>query len=385
MAQEVIFANRQATSSLKWDGYEGLFGAKELLPLWVADMDFEVCDPIKRAIEARHTHSVFGYPHIDDGFFDAIIYWHKRRYGEVVKREWIVTGVGVAGGIFAALEAFSEKGDGALIMPPVYGPFFAIPRALGRKIVEMPLSWQEGEVGLDFGLLENILKEKKPKVAIFCHPHNPLGKAWKPDELAQIGALCSKYGCLVVSDEIHSDIVYRGVRHQPFYTINDECVCLFAPTKSFNIPGLNVSYAIIKNEKIRKKYENIAHSMHATLPNAFGIEALKAAYLEGEEWLESLLIKLESNKKTVVDFLKDKPYALSYEPQATYLAWIDFAPSGLDASQIRKKLLNEAKVALSGGDFFYGGKSTTCHRLNFATSQTLLTQGLESINRAFVN
>jgi len=382
MAQEVVFADRIGTNSLKWDGYEGVFHRDDLLPLWVADMDFCACEPIQKALARRLTHHVYGYPYADDGFYEAIIYWHQKRYGETVEREWIVPLSGVVAGIYAALEILTAKGDKIAVMPPVYGPFFSVPREMERVVVEVPLIVNE-RVEIDFETLETALSSQEIKALIFCHPHNPLGKVWTKEQLNTLVELCDKYGCKVISDEIHSDTLYDSARHQPLYALTDGAICLFAPTKTFNIPGLNVAYAIIKDEKSRKRYEKIAHAMHITLPNAFGIEALKAAYFEGDEWLKAVLKTLESNKKIVVDFFKDKPYAKVYEPQATYLAWIDFAPCGLDASQIRKKLLDDARVGLSGGDFFYGGKSTTCHRLNFATSPDVLLDSLQKINGAF--
>ncbi len=348
-------------------------------------MDFEVCDAVKRALQNRQQHALYGYPVVDDLFFESIIGWHKCRYGCDVKREWIVPLNGVVSAIFATIEMLTGLDDAVMLFSPVYGPFFSVPRATLRKVVEVPLVLGD-DCSIDFELLECSLSANRPKVLIFCHPHNPIGRAWKAFELERLAKLCAQYGCRVISDEIHSDIYFDGVRHHPFYALDyDGGISLFAPTKSFNLPGLNVAYAIIKDTQTRDSFYKLASAMHITLPNIFGIEALKAAYNGGEEWLDGLLALLADNRAFVKEFFTDKSYAKFYNPEATYLGWIDFAPSGLSDSQIRHKLLDEAKVGLSGGDFFFGGKSTSFHRINFATSRDNLQSGLDKIDLAFAN
>lgn len=386
MAKEVKHLDRQDTNSLKWDGYESVFHRDDLLPLWVADMDFEVAPAIKKALKKRQSHAIYGYPVVDDGFYQAIIHWHKSRFCAKVSREEIAPLNGVVSAIFAALQAFSDNGDRVALLSPVYGPFFTVPTALERVVVEIALGVDEGGFFIDFDRFEAEISKHKPKVLIFCHPHNPIGKVWSKDDLARTADICAKHNCLIISDEIHADIIYEDKKHTPFYEIvSSNLISLFAPTKSFNLPGLNIAYAIIKDKNLKAKFEKTAHAMHITLPNTFGIEALKAAYFDGEKWLESLLLKLDKNRAIVDMFFANKSYARFYLPEATYLGWIDFAPSGLDTKTIRSKLLDEAKVGLSGGDFFFGGRATAFHRINFATDTRTIKTALKKIDSAFTN
>jgi len=386
MAKKMTFLDRRQSGSLKWDGYSEIFHRDDLLPLWVADMDFEVCKPIQEAINRRQKHSLYGYPVVDTLFYEAIIYWHKARYNTLIKKEWIIPLNGVASAIFAALEAVSQTNDPVMIFTPVYGPFFSIPRTMGRKLIEFDFSISNDGYFLDFEYLENELERQKPKALIFCHPHNPIGKVWTRNELEKLSLLCEKHGCCIISDEIHSDIMYDGIIHTPFYDIkNNFFISLYAPTKSFNIPGLNIAYAVVDLESVREKFHRFAQNMHITLPGSFGLEALKAAYFNGEEWLEDLLKQLRQNRKIVCNFFEFTDYAKFYKPSATYLGWIDFSPSKYDAKSIKRKLLDEAKVGLSGGDFFFGGKPSTFHRINFATSPEILKIALEKIKNSFTN
>jgi cystathionine beta-lyase len=381
----INYKKREGTNSLKWDGYSTVFHRNDLLPLWVADMDFEIAKPIQKAIKSRQTHSIYGYPVVDDSFYEAIMDWHLRRYGTKIKKADIVPLNGVVSAIFASLIAFSTNNEKVALFSPVYGPFFSVPSSIGREIVDIKLASNIGGFEIDFELFESELQMYRPKILIFCHPHNPIGKVWGEFELGQISKICAKYECMIISDEIHADIVYGNKKHLPFYEIDSNAVSLFSPTKSFNLPGLNIAYAVIKNEKIKKQFERVAHAMHIALPNIFGIEALKSAYFEGDCWLDELLVKLQKNRDFIEGFFEDKKYAWFYTPEATYLGWIDFAPSGLEPSEIRHKLLEEAKVGLSGGDFFFGGKPTTFHRINFATSVKNITKALNLIDKVFKN
>lgn len=362
---------------------EPLFGCSNLEPFWVADMDFEAPKCVVDAIAVRAKHNVYGYPVVDDGFFNAVSLWFIKRFGIGVKNEWIVPMTGVAASMFTAILAFSDKGDGVVVQSPVYGPFFGVTRGANRKLIENPLLKTESGYEMDFEGLEEIFEREKPKILLFCSPHNPVGRVWSVDELSRLAALCVKYDVFVVSDEIHFDLVFKS--HTPllaFEELHERVVLLSAPTKTFNIPGLNVSYAVIPSKKNRNIFEHYAKSLHQTLPNVFGIEALKAAYNDGEEWLNGLLWLLKENKELVSEFVSQNSFVDGFAPEGTYLYWLDFSATGLSQQELRGRFA-DAGVALSGGDFFFGGRESQFFRFNFATQKERVDMALRMIKKAF--
>ncbi len=378
-----IFADRKNTNSLKYDGMEPLFGRGDLEPFWVADMDFEVPQCVSEAIAARAGHNVYGYPTVDSGFYDAVSMWFAKRFVVEVKSEWIVPMTGVAASMFTAVLAFSTEGDGVVVQPPVYGPFFGVVRGANRKLIENPLLKTEGGYEIDFDGLEEIFELEKPKILLFCSPHNPVGRVWSAEELSRLAALCVKYGVFVVSDEIHFDLVFKThTLLLTFGELHERLVLLSAPTKTFNIPGLNVSYALIPSKNNKKIFEHYARGLHQTLPNVFGIEALKAAYKDGDEWLDNLKPLLEQNKALLDEFVSKNDFVSGFSPEGTYLYWLDFSATGLSQQELREKFI-DVGVALSSGDFFFGGRESLYFRFNFATQKERVERALEAIKKVF--
>ncbi len=380
-----VFADRKNTNSLKYDGMEPLFGAFDLEPYWVADMDFEAPVAVLESLKARLKHSVYGYPVVDDGFFEAVSYWFSKRFGITVCDDKIVPMTGVAASMFTSILAFSGVGDGVVIQPPVYGPFYGVVRSSGRDLIENPLLKCESGYEIDFDGLERIFADKKPKILLFCSPHNPVGRVWSTKEIKTVVGLCEKYGVFLVSDEIHFDIVFAGNSHTSvlkFADMYDNIVLLSAPTKTFNIPGLNVSYAIIPSKNNKKKFEYYAKNLHQTLPNTFGIEALKAAYMYGGEWIDGCVSYLNQNRTAVKNFVEKNSFIDGFTPEGTYLYWLDFSAVSSSQAQI-SETLKKSGIALSGGDFFFGGRESTFFRLNFATTHERVGEALDKIERAF--
>jgi len=380
-----VCLDRKGTGSLKYDGMAPLFGRDDLEPFWVADMDF--CTPafIVEAVQKRLSNNVFGYPVVESGFFDAVSLWFSKRFGVEIQNEWIVPMTGVAASMFTALLAFSEENDSVVVQPPVYGPFFGVTRAAKRELIENPLVLGKNGYEIDFAGLEAIFESKKPKILLFCSPHNPVGRVWHKDELSRLVALCLKYDVLIVSDEIHFDLVFAPSVHTTllcYEEIRKNLVVLSAPTKTFNIPGLNISYAVIPNRTNKKRFELISKNLHQSLPNIFGLEAIVAAYKDGDTWLESTKEYLAKNKKLVDDFVAQSTFVSGYSPEGTYLYWLDFSALGVVSNEISDKL-KSAGVALSGGDFFFGGKESLFFRFNFASDRDKVVWALRHMAKVF--
>jgi cystathionine beta-lyase len=377
------YQDRKNTNSLKYDGMEPLFGRSDLEPFWVADMDFEAPQCVAQAIARRAGHNVYGYPTVDDGFYDAVSLWFAKRFDISVQNEWIVPMTGVAASMFTAVLAFSGENDGVVVQPPVYGPFFGVVRGAKRTLIENPLLKTDSGYEIDFDGLEEIFERDRPKILLFCSPHNPVGRVWRREELLRLVELCVKYGVLVVSDEIHFDLVFRP--HTPllaFESIHELLVLLSAPTKSFNIPGLNVSYALIPSKNNKKTFEYYARALHQSLPNVFGIEALKAAYSDGDEWLDGVVSYLGANRALLDEFVAQNEFVSGFSPEGTYLYWLDFSATGLSQQELRDRFA-DASVALSGGDFFFGGRESVCFRFNFATQKERVERALSAIKKVF--
>lgn len=383
MNKTPIFRDRKNTNSLKYDGMEPLFGRGDLEPFWVADMDFEAPQCVAEAIARRAGHNVYGYPMVDDEFYEAVSLWFAKRFDVSVKGEWIVPMTGVAASMFTAVLAFSGEGEGVVVQPPVYGPFFGVVRGANRKLIENPLLKTDGGYEVDFEGLERIFERDRPKILLFCSPHNPVGRVWSKDELSHLVELCVKYGVFIVSDEIHFDLVFKP--HTPllaFESIHERLVLLSAPTKSFNIPGLNVSYALIPSKNNKKIFEHYARSLHQSLPNVFGIEALKAAYNDGDGWLDGVVSYLSENKALLDEFVAQSWFVSGFSPEGTYLYWLDFSATGLSQGELRERFA-DAGVALSGGDFFFGGRESVYFRFNFATQKERVERALAAIKKVF--
>lgn len=380
-------AERKDSHCIKWDTCREVFGAEDILPMWIADMDFEVAPFIQEAIMERARHKVYGYGIRDNAYFDAIINWVKRRNNWDVEREWIDFTPGVVSGFSFAIRALTEEGDGVVIMPPTYPPFAAQIKANNRRVVNNPLKLVDGQYEIDFEDLEEKLKDAK--AILFCNPHNPSGRVFTREELTRVGEMCCRHGVAIICDEIHSDLVHKGHKHIPMASISDEfcgrCVTLMAPTKTFNIAGLSTSYSIAPNARVRKKLREEYDRYHVDQGNLFGTVTLTASYTEqGEEYLEQLLEYIEGNMKTAVDyFAKSMPEVKAYMPDGTYLLWLDFRGLGLSHCDIKEFLIKEAKVGLNDGKEF-GAEGEGFMRMNMATSRKIVERALNQISDAWL-
>lgn len=380
---EVI--ERRNTDSLKWDYCKQRFGRADILPMWVADMDFKSPAPIIEAIIRRAEHGVFGYTEASERLSDAIAGWLKRRHNWPIDNRWIVNSPGVVTSVNTAVLAFTKPGDRILMQTPIYYPFYSSIRDNERELVTNPLRNNNGYYDMDFDDLEKKLADNV-KMMIFCSPHNPIGRVWKLHELEELLRLCRKYDVILVSDEIHSDLVFKGHKHIPAASLSEEalknCVTLISPTKTFNIAGLSVSAAIIPDAELKGKFRSTLYKTGAGMLNIFGLTAAEAAYNYCDEWLNRLLVHLESNLDILVEYFRNNiPKIKVIRPEATYLAWLDCNDLPIPADKLKEFFVNEAGVGLNDGITF-GKEGNGFQRLNFACQRAMLEEGLERIRKA---
>lgn len=378
---------RKNTRSVKWDWMETIYeveDASEVLPLWVADMDFPAPPPVMEALKRRLEHPILGYTYIDDECKRAIAEWQSKRNDWKIEEQDIMFQSGVIPAIAAILQVFTNPGDSVVMTSPVYPPFFSIPQNQGRKVLFSEMTEMNGDYTVDYADLEE--KFKTASVFIFCHPHNPVGKVWKEAEMKEILRLAEKHDVLIISDEIHSDLVLKAHQHIPLAKLaGDQTHRIFtciAPTKTFNLAGIQASMLIVSDPKKRMRLENHAAANGTGMMNAFAPVALQAAYEEGEPWLDELLGVLSSNMDFVIEKLGAAiPSIKIAKPEATYLMWLDCRNLGLEESEIMKKLLQDGKVALEPGSK-YGESGRGFLRLNVACPRAMLEDGVSRIIKA---
>ncbi len=372
--------DRKNTGCFKADGLKLLFGKADLLPLWVADMDFAIAPEILEAMQARLSHPIFGYNLRLDAYYESIINWVDRRYGWQIERDWIISTPGIVTALNIAVVTLTEPGDGILVQTPVYDPFFEAVQANDRKLLTNPLSLQGSRYEIDFDDFE--VKLKQAKMFFLCSPHNPVGRAWSETELLKIGRLCRKYKVIVVADEIHADLVYSGNTHRAFAALEDFnqfTLTCYSPSKSFNLAGLCTSAIVISNPKLRKSFNDYVQTMHLYLGNSFGITALKTAYESGYPWLQALLKYLEQNRDMLCDYIDTKlPRLKAIKPEATFLAWIDCRSTGLNDQAISDLLINQAGLALNPGKT-YGTDGSGFVRINFGCPRSVLSLACDKL------
>jgi len=382
---EVI--DRTNTNCIKYDIRKSFFGNADVIPLWVADMDFKTPDFIVEAIKKRAEHEVFGYTFRPDSYSESIVNWLKRRYNWEIKPEWISFSPGVVAGLTLAIEAFSKPGDGVIIQPPVYFPFFDSVKGTGRELIENPLQIKDGRYCFD---LEDLKKKITPttRLLLLSNPHNPGGMAWNEGELTALAQICIENKVLIISDEIHSDLIFEGYQHTPLAGISEEiaqnCVVCMAPSKTFNTAGLTTSFLVIPNKRHFVAYERVMRLPHLHMGNIFGTVALEAAYTHGDEWLSQLLNYLQENYSVLEKFFKeDLPEVKVMKPEATYLIWIDFSAYGLSDELLNQKLIDSG-VGLNRGVVF-GKQGSGYMRMNIGCPRSILEQALLLIQKAFKN
>jgi cysteine-S-conjugate beta-lyase len=378
-------AERRGTGSCKWDDAPALYGSPDVLPLWVADMDFPAPPAVLDALHRQLEHGVLGYPSArQDGALAAISGWFSRRFAWEVPTSDIVLAPGVVPSLKAALDVFTQPGDGVIVQTPVYHPFLDLARSHGRTLIENALIERDGNWQLDLEGLETAAQHAK--ALILCSPHNPVGRAWSREELAAISKICSRHDVLVLSDEIHADLVHRPHRHVPFATVGGsaaaKAMTFVAPSKTFNIAGLNASAVVIADPAARKAFTGRFRDLGVSRTSATGIVATQAAYAHGEAWLESLLVHLAENSVWLEETVRTRLSPLKLRrPEATYLAWIDCRALGLDDAGLKRFFSHEAKVGLNHGAMF-GKPGSGWMRLNFGTSRAILEEAVDRIEAA---
>ncbi len=377
---------RNNTLSIKYDFAKERKKPSGLLSLWVADMDFPVAQEIKDALIERCNHGIFGYSEVKTPYYEVIAKWYQEKFNWSTKKQWLVKTPGVVAAIANAIRAFTNIGDAVLIQKPVYYPFFLTIEDNQRKVVNNSLVYKNGRYEMDFVDFEEKIISHKVKLFVLCSPHNPVGRVWNKEELLKLGDICLKHKVIVVADEIHADFVYHGHQHQVFANLKTDyqeiTVTCTAPSKTFNIAGLQVSNIFIANENLRKKFkQELKKTANADI-NVMGLIACQAAYSQGEDWLRQVKIYIAENLEYVKTFLRDNlPQVKLVEPEGTYLLWLDFRELNLTEEELEDLIINKAKLWLDGGTMF-GTEGVGFQRINIACPQKILIQAFTQLKEA---
>ncbi|WP_315169439.1 MalY/PatB family protein [Metaclostridioides mangenotii] len=377
--------DRSDNFAAKWSEMNKKYGTNELLPMWVADMDFKAAPCIVDAIRNRLDQEIYGYTTRPDSYNESIVNWVSKRYGWDIKADWLIFSPGVMPTISLLISELTDKNNKIMIQEPVYSPFNSIVKANDRELVISPLIKEEnGNYVMNYDEIESKIKDVK--LFILCNPHNPVGRVWTKEELKKLGDICIKNGVKVISDEIHSDIILKGQKHIPFGSISEEfaqnSITCMAPTKTFNIAGLQMSQVILPNEDDYKKLDTAFTRIDIKRNNAFSLVATEAAYNHGEDWLEEFLEYLEGNIDFAIDYInKNIPALKVNKPEATYLLWVDFSGLGKSNEEIAKALVEKGKVALNNGPSF-GIGGDQFQRINLACPRAMVVEGLSRIKTA---
>ena len=369
--------NRKNTHSLKWDVKE------QELPMWVADMDFQTAPEIQKAIRERAAHGVFGYSIVPEEWYQAYMGWWERRHHFSMEKEWLVFCTGVVPAISSMVRKLTTAGENVLVQTPVYNIFFNSIVNNGRNIAESPLRYDGNTYRMDFEDLERKLSDPQTTLMILCNPHNPVGRIWSREELEQVGELCRKYHVTVISDEIHCDLTSPGQEYIPFASVSENCkntsITCMAPTKAFNLAGLQTAAVAVPNPNLRHKVWRGLNTDEVAEPNSFAVEAAVAAFMKGEAWLDSLREYIQENKNFVENFLKKEDLHIRLVPsQATYLLWLDCREMHGSAGEFTQYLREHTGLYLSEGKQ-YGENGSSFIRMNIACSRSRLEDGLERL------
>lgn len=369
--------DRRCTNSLKWSAGE------EVLPMWIADMDFETAPVITDALQQRMKHGIFGYTATPPAFYEAITGWWKKRHGFGLEKTWIGAASGVLPALAATLRARYAAGDKIIIQPPVYNHFYVTIAESGYQLVENNLLLKEGSYEIDFDDLAEKAADPAVKLLLLCNPHNPVGRVWTREELQRIGDICLQHQVMVLSDEIHADLVYGENKHVPFASLGKEysihSITYCSPSKTFNLAGLQVGYFFTENKALKEAVTATLHKQEMLFINVLAIEALIAAYTKGEEWLEALKTYLYSNYEYLFECCKKQLPLFRPAPlQATYLVWLDCSASGIPSKELAGRLLKQAGLWVSPGSQ-YGAAGEHFIRINIACPRALLNEGLERL------
>ena len=387
--------NRKGTGSAKWEYMQSdadpetwvetatVPGGDRIIPLWVADMDFPSPAPVVQALKERAEHGIFGYTVPGESYLRSVAAWFSRRHNWEIDPEWICVSFGVIPALNILVRTFTDPGDKVLVQRPVYYPFFSAIERNGGSIINNPLVYRDNRYTIDFDDLTEKVKDPKVKLAILCSPHNPVGRVWSEEELSRFAEICLEQGVLIISDEIHCDLVYKGYSFTPLARINnrfaDNCIVCTAPSKTFNLAGLQTSNIIISNSLLRERFKEALQSNGIFGINPFGQTALEAAYNEGDEWLEQVLGYLEGNVEYLRSFLSERiPFIKLIHPEATYLVWMDFRELGVAPGDLRRLMLYKAGIHFDEGSIF-GPEGEGFERINVACPRSVLQEALSRI------
>jgi len=386
--------DRMGSNSAQWDGAPAIFGTKDILPMWVADMDFEVAPPITDAIIERAAHGVYGYTLEGASLKQAVVERMQDKFGWKVDRSWLVFSTGIVHALHMLIKAFTSPGDGVILQPPVYYPFFSAITNNGCSVIENPLLEHHGNYLIDFAGLERCFKPdysglrpapSRARMMLLCSPHNPVGRVWSREELEKTARTVIANDAILISDEIHSELIFSDRKHHATATLGDDIaartITCFAPSKTFNLAGLKASVLIIPDPKLRAIFlERTAGFLSS--PNVYGIAAMEGAFKHGDPWLRALLAYLEDNRNYLVKFITERiPRIKTAPPQGTYLAWLDCRDLGLADQDLRKFMRYDAKLGCDDG-YVFGTGGSGYQRLNFACPRGKLEQALAQLETA---
>ncbi|PAV28756.1 cystathionine beta-lyase [Virgibacillus profundi] len=381
-----VLHDRKNTRSVKWDMLEPVFQTTDVLPMWVADMDFKAPEAVNDALVKRAQHGIYGYTIIDSDVKGSIVNWADKRHSWKIDQEWLSFSSGVVTSLHMAIQAFTEPNDGILVQTPVYTPFYSVITEHDRKVVRNPLILENNYYQIDFEDFEEKLKQGV-KAFILCSPHNPVGRVWKKEELSEMARLCLKYDVLILADEIHCDLVFSENRHIPIASLSeeiaDQTITFMAPSKTFNLAGLDASYVITANKEKREKLDaQFGKQGFHNMLNTMGNTALEAAYTHGEAWLEELLAVLKSHQEYVTEMFAAHTKELKVvQAEGTYLLWIDCSELNMDSKELKKFMIEQAKVGLNTG-VDYGVEGGAFMRMNIACPRETLEDGVNRIIEA---
>jgi len=377
--------DRRNTNCFKWDLNKEIYNKEDVISMWVADMDLPTDPLIEQSIIERAKHPLYGYTFRDADYSQAFINWQKSHNNWIIKKDWLLNSTSVVVSLNLIIRTFSQPEDKIMIITPVYSQFFVAINDTGRQIVSSSMIEKGSEFVMDYTDIESKLAQGV-KLLIFCSPHNPVGRVWRKDELEKLAQLCLKYNTIIVSDEIHSDLIYSESVHIPIASISPQVsantITCISPGKTFNLSGLSISFIIIENEELREKIRNTFLSYHLMAANIFGITAAQTAYSMGTPWLQGLKQYLQENRDFIIDYItKNIPLIKLYKPQGTYLAWLDLRNLKLNQDDLQLFLVHAAGLGLDNGTK-YGEEGEGFMRLNFACSRLLLEKALCQLKNA---
>lgn len=372
--------DRSGWSSVKFDACKAYFGRSDVMPMWVADMDFAAPSAVTTALTERAGHPIYGYTLYPDSLYQSLIDWCQNRYNWSISRSQIMMCPGVVPSIHAAIQALSQAGDQVIVQPPVYFPFFSAVTETGRELVLNPLRLDNGHYSMDLEHLEDCAR-KGARLLLLCSPHNPVGRVWRQQELTDLLAIAERYQMTVISDEIHADLIYPGQTHLPLADLTDSVNVLttVAPSKTFNIPGLGLSALVVPEKADRKAINKVLDSWHVSAANPFSITAFEAAYNHGEAWLDALMVYLQQSRDWAADFIDKELADISLiQPEGTYLLWLDCRQMGLENQALREFFIEQAGVGMNPG-YVFGDNGSGFMRLNIGTPRVRVKQALQKI------